>query len=100
MTRRPKRTCIPEQKVDAIRMAHELGNVPEVARRFDFSHSALSKWIKLISTRAKALRERIPTDERGELRRLRPRNRLLERERDFPKEAAVFFRLESDQRTG
>ena len=100
MPRRKRRNYTPEQRADAVRMVHEVGNLAKVARDLDLTESALRTWVQRAEVDAgRGPEGALTTEEREELRRLRRENRTLEMERDFLKKAAAFFAKEQDRPT-
>jgi len=100
MSRRKRREYTPEQKVDAVRMVRETGNLAKVARDLELTESALRNWMKQAEIDAGGGPEgALTTEEREELRRLRRENRTLKMERDFAKKAAAFFARDLDPPT-
>src|SRR5687767_14462655 len=98
MPRRKYRRFTPEQKADAVKLAHKVGNVSKVARELDVAPSVLHRWVR----QAEVDRKRDPegpvtTPERQELRRLQRENDTLRMERDFLKKAAAFFARDNDR---
>ena len=97
MSRRKRRSFTAEQKADAVRMVHEVGNVAQVARDLGVSANSLHRWVKQAEIDAGNGPEgELTTEEREELRRLRRKVRTLEMERDFAKKAAAFFAKDLD----
>ena len=97
MSKRKKRTYTPEQRADAVKMARELGNMSEVARRLDLTPSVLRIWVQRADIEdGNGPKGALNASERAELTELRRRNRQLEMEQRFLKKAAAFFAKESD----
>ena len=97
MPRRNRREYTPEQKIDAVRMVREVGNLAKVARDLELTESALRNWVKQADIdEGNGPEGTLTTEERKELRRLRRENRTLVMERDFLKKAAAFFAKEQD----
>jgi len=100
MPRRNRRKYTAEQKADAVRMAHEVGNLSQVARDLDLTESSLRNWVKQAEIDAGHGAEgALTSEEREELRRLRRQVHTLEMERDFAKKAAAFFAKDLDRHT-
>jgi len=100
MARRNRRKYTPEQKMDAVRMVREVGNLAKVARDLDLTESSLRNWVKQAEIdEGRGPEGALTSEEREELRRLRRENRTLEMEREFLKKAAAFFAKEQDRRT-
>ena len=98
MPKRKRRKFTAEQKADAVRMAREVGSVPQVARDLDLTETALRHWVKQADIdEGRGAEGDLTTDEKEELRRLRRENRTLKMERDFLKKAATFFAKEQDR---
>jgi len=89
-----------EEKADAVRLAREIGSVPEAARRLDLMETSLRNWVKQADIdEGKGPEGALTTEELQELRHLRRENRRLEMERDFLKKAAAFLAKEEDRRS-
>ena len=98
MPRRNRRKYTPEQKADAVRMVHEVGNLSKVARDLDLTESSLRNWVKQAEIDAgRGPEGALTSEEREELRRLRRQVHTLEMERDFAKKAAAFFAKDLDR---
>ena len=96
MPKRSRRKYSPEQKVDAVRMVREVGNMSQVARDLGLSLSSLQHWVKQAELAAgPGPAGALTAEERAELVRLRRENRTLQMERDFLKKAAAFFAKEN-----
>jgi transposase len=99
MPQRPRRYFTPEQKADAVRLVHEVGNMSQVARDLDVNRHVLKRWVanSSVSGRkkpAQPLEESsaaLAKQERQELHRLRRDNKRLKEEHEFLKKAAAFF---------
>jgi transposase len=92
MPKRARRKFTPQQKADAVRLVHQVGNLSQVARDLDLNPNVLRSWRRQAEVDAgKGPGGALTTDERAELTRLRRENRTLEMERDFLKKAAAFF---------
>jgi transposase len=99
MPQRPRRHFTPEQKADAVRLVHEVGNMAQVARDLDLNRHVLKRWVANSSAPRRKPSASPPEessapltkDERKELHRLRRENKRLEQEREFLKKAAAFF---------
>jgi len=100
MPKRNRRKYTPEQKADAVRMVHEVGNLSQVARDLDLTASSLRNWVKQAEIDAgRGPEGALTSEEREELRRLRRQVHTLEMERDFAKKAAAFFAKDLDRHT-
>ena len=98
MSQRSRRTFTAQQKANAVRLVHEVGNLEKVARELDLNPHVLRRWVKLVASEAGEGPEgKLSSDERAELLRLRRENRTLQMERDFLKKAAAFFAKEQDR---
>ncbi len=98
MTRRKRRKFSDEQKADAVRMVHEIGNLAKVARDLDLTETSLQRWVKQAEIdEGRGPEGSLTTDEKEELRKLRRKVRTLQMERDFLKKAAAFFAREEDE---
>ena len=98
MARRKRRSFTREQKADAVRLAREVGNIPQVARDLDLTDSVLRQWVRQAEIDDGGGPEgALRTEEKEELRRLRRENRTLKMERDFLKKAAAFFAKDQDR---
>ena len=100
MAKRKRRSFSAEEKADAVRLAREIGSVPEAARRLDLMETSLRNWVKQADIdEGKGPEGALTTEELQELRHLRRENRRLEMERDFLKKAAAFLAKEEDRRS-
>ena len=100
MSRRSRRKYTPEQKADAVRMVHEVGNLSKVARDLELTETSLRNWVKQAEIDAgRGPEGALTSEEREELRRLRRQVHTLEMERDFAKKAAAFFAKDLDRRS-
>ena len=98
MARRKRRSFTREQKADAVRLARQVGNIPQVARDLDLTDSVLRQWVRQAEIDDGGGPEgALTTEEKEELRRLRRENRTLKMERDFLKKAAAFFAKDQDR---
>ena len=81
-----------------MRLARTSGqSLRTTANHLGVSVEALRDWMKRAAIDA-GERERLTTEERAELSRLRRENHVLRMERDILKKAAVFFARESESR--
>ena len=91
MSDRKRRTYTHEQKVEAVNLVWEVGNLSQVARDLDLSPSVLRRWVK----QAEATSDfSAHLAEHDELVKLRKEVKRLRMERDFAKKAAAFFASE------
>lgn len=98
MSQRSRRSFNPQQKADAVRLVHQVGNLSQVARDLDVNPNVLRKWVKQSAIDVgNGPAGALTTEERAELTRLRRENRTLQMERDFLKKAASFFAKEQDR---
>lgn len=95
--RRPRRSFSTEFKADVVRMCRAGGeSIAEIARRLDLTESAVRTWVDQAKVdEAGGTEERLTSDEREELSRLRRENKRLLMERDILKKAAAFFAKEN-----
>ena len=92
-----RRKFTEEQKVHAIRLVEECGNISQVARDLDLDWATVSRWVKQARIdRGEGPEGALTTDEKAELARLRREIRTLREERDFLKKAAAFFAKKDD----
>jgi len=97
MPRRKRREFSVEERADAVRLVHQVGNLAKVARDLDLTETALRRWVKQAAIdEGQEPEGALTTEERKELQRLRRRVRTLEMERDFAKKAAAFFAKDLD----
>ena len=95
-----RRKFTEEQKVHAIRLVEECGNISQVARDLDLTRTSLTAWVRQAEVDAgQGPGGALTTEEKAELRRLRREVKTLRMERDFLKKAAVFFAADDDRRT-
>ena len=98
MPKRRRRNFSAEQKADAVRLAREIGSVPQAARDLDLTESALRAWVQQADIdEGGGSEDALTTEEKDEIRRLRRENRTLKMERDFLKKAAAFFAKDQDR---
>ena len=98
MPKRKRRKFSPEQKADAVRLVHQTGSIPQVARDLDLTESALRHWVKQAEIdEGHGPEGALTTEEKEELRRLRREVRTLRMERDFLKKAAAVFAKDQDR---
>ena len=93
MARRKRRKYTAQFKADAVRLVTTGGKtVPEVAKQFDLTDSALREWVRRAEIDAgKGPPGALTTAERAELIELRKRVKRAEMERDILKKATAFF---------
>lgn len=92
---RPRRSFSPEFKADIVeRCQRGDRTIPEVARDFDLTESAVREWVKQAEVDA-GVREGLTTAEREELTRLRRENRRLQEDVEILKRATAFFAKET-----
>lgn len=73
------------------------GRTPvEVGRQFECSAQAVRNWVRQADVDAGVRDDRLSTDEREELRRLRREVKQLRMERDILKRAAAWFARETN----
>jgi transposase len=90
---RKRRSYSPEFQKEAVELVRSSGkSANRIAADLGVSQASLSRWIRLASSS----REGSDIfDHNEELRRLRKKVELLEKEREILKKAAVFFAKES-----
>jgi transposase len=95
--RRPRRKFTEEFKADVVRLCQTEGeSIAGVCRRLDLTESAVRAWVDQAKVDAVGgTDERLTSDEREELARLRRENKRLLMERDILKKAAAFFAKEN-----
>jgi transposase len=81
-----------------VQLARSSGRpVGELAEELGISHETLRIWLRQSAIDA-GKQPGLTSEERGELRELRRRVRVLEQEREVLKKAAAFFARESETR--
>ena len=81
----------PEFKREAVELYRSSErSIPKVAKELGIANESLRRWIRQHQIDA-GERQGVTTEERQELSRLRREVRVLKQEREFLKEAAVFF---------
>lgn len=70
-------------------------SIRELAREFEPSEQTIRTWIVQADVDEGNRTDRITTDERDELKRLRKENRRLQQERDILAKAAAWFARET-----
>ena len=93
--RRDRRSYTPEFRskiVDRCRVGDR--SIPEVARDFDLTESAVRKWVTQAAIDS-GERSGLTTEEREELTRLRRENKRLQADVDLLKRATAFFAKET-----
>ena len=89
-TERKRRTFDPEFKKEAVALVTEQGySIAKAAQAVDTSENNLRRWKKEFEQEASG--ERLTTDERAELARLRKENKELRMEKEILKKAAAYF---------
>ncbi len=96
MVRRKRRRYTDEQRAEAVRLVHRLGNLSEAARRLDISGGTLHGWVMAVDSDEGIPEATTPEGEKEELRRLRKEVKTLRMERDFLKKATAFFARDSE----
>mgnify|MGYP000146201580 FL=1 len=92
-TERKRRTFDPEFKKEAVALVTEQGySIAKAAQAVDTSENNLRRWKKEFEQEASG--ERLTTDERAELARLRKENKELRMEKEILKKASAFFAKE------
>jgi transposase len=93
--RRARRSFTPEFKAEIVELCQRGDrSIPEVARDFDLTETAVREWVKQAEVDA-GDRPGLTTDEREELSRLRRENRRLQQDVDILKRATAFFAKET-----
>jgi transposase len=93
---RTKPPYAPEFRAEAARLAQTSGQpLRATAEHLGVSVEALRAWVKQAAVDA-GERERLTTEEREELRRLRREVHVLRMERDLLKRATAYFARESE----
>ena len=81
----------PEFKREAVELYRSSEwSIPKIAQELGIADESLRRWIRQHQIDA-GERQGLTTEERQELSRLRREVRVLKQEREFLKEAAVFF---------
>ena len=81
----------PEFKREAVELYRSSEwSIPKIAQELGIADESLRRWIRQHEIDA-GERKGLTTEERQELSRLRREVRVLKQEREFLKEAAVFF---------
>jgi transposase len=89
----------PEFKREAIELVRLTGkSSAQVAKDLGISDVSLRNWIKQAERDEGKRPDRLSSDEREELARLRRENQTLRMEREILKKAAAFFAKETDER--
>ena len=92
-TERKRRKFTPVFKKDAVALVTEQGySIAKAAQAVDTSENNLRRWKKELAQEATG--ERLNTDERAELARLRRENKELRMEKEILKKASAFFAKE------
>ncbi len=94
---RPRRSYSKEFKQDVVNLVLEEGRgIGEVSRELDLTETAVRRWVDQAKVdRGLEKSEKLTSDERAELRKLRAENRRLRMEREILKKATAFFAKES-----
>ena len=91
--KRARRIYTEDFKRDAVALVTEQGyKVAEAARSLDVGANLLGRWKREFE--AEASGDRLTSDEREELKRLRKENRMLRMEKDILKKASAYFAKE------
>lgn len=89
--RRDRRSYTPEFKQEIVQRCRAGDRtIPEVARDFDLTVSAVRRWVNQAEVDA-GERPGLTTEEREELTRLRRENKRLQADVDLLKRATAFF---------
>jgi transposase len=90
---RKRRNYTEDFKRDAVALVTEQGYKPsEAARSLGIGDNLVRRWMRVFEEAASG--ERLSTDEREELKRLRKENRLLRMEKEILKKASQYFAKE------
>ena len=93
--RRDRRSYTPEFKSEIVQRCRAGDrSIPEVARDFDLTESAVRRWVARAEIDA-GERPGLSTEEREELSRLRRENKRLQADVDLLKRATAFFAKET-----
>jgi transposase len=93
--RRARRSFSPEFKAEIVELCQRGDrSVPQVARDFDLTETAVRAWVRQAETDAEE-RPGLTSDERAELTALRRENRRLHQDIDVLKRATAFFAKET-----
>lgn len=86
-----------EYKAEAVKLVLEMGmSANQASKDLGVSQTAMSRWVR--QEKARRADPSLPTaDELDELKKLRKENTILKAERDFLKQAAVFFAKEKSK---
>ena len=85
-----------EYREEAVRLVRESGkSIGEIAKDLGIADQSLRNWVVQVDLDAGRRTDRLTTEEREELRRLRRENRILREEREILKKAAAFFAKET-----
>ena len=88
-----RRQFTQEFKNEAVALVNDHGySIAEAASSLDINQNNLRRWIKDIEMESTG--ERLKTDEREELIRLRRENKQLKMEKEILKKASAFFAKE------
>jgi len=88
-----RRNYTEDFKRDAVALVTEQGYKPsEAARSLGIGDNLVRRWMREFEEAASG--ERLSTDEREELKRLRKENRLLRMEKEILKKASQYFAKE------
>jgi len=88
-----RRNYTEDFKRDAVALVTEQGYKPsEAARSLGIGDNLVRRWMREFEDAASG--ERLSTDEREELKRLRKENRLLRMEKEILKKASQYFAKE------
>ena len=91
--RRTRRSYTEDFKREAVALVIEQGyKVSEAARSLGIGDNLLRRWKREFE--AEATVERLSSDEREELKRLRKENRMLRMEKEILKKASQYFAKE------
>jgi len=94
-SRRPRRSFTTSFKAEVVAVVRQGDrSLATICREMDLSETAVRRWVEQAAVDA-GDKDRLTTEEREELRRLRREDRVLRDERDILKRAATFFAMET-----
>ena len=91
--KKTRRKFTPEFKKEAVALVNEQGySISKAAQAIDVSENNLRRWVKELALESAG--ERLTSDERSELARLRREVKELRMEKEILKKASAFFAKE------
>ena len=91
-----RRLYTPEFRQQMVELVRVGRTVPELAREFECSASAIRNWVRQSELDGGKRSDGLTTAEHEEMRQLRLENRRLREEREILKKAAAWFARETD----